>query len=243
MRFIHFADDTTVFASDSDINNVRATVNRELVGVDNCLKANRLSLNISKTSYMIISNQKNAIEIRIRDSILTKVSIVKFLGVTLDENLTFNDHVKNITTKVSKSVGVMRRLHCQLLADVMVKLYYSLVYSHLTYALLTWGSSELTNAAKIQCAHRRACKLLTDYNHRILTFHSIYDYFALLKAFNTNTLIYHQYFKDKLSSRQPSQMHNTRHRTNSNFNTPLFNHSKMSFVPGNSYMEENTKFA
>ena len=75
-------------------------MNRELVGVDNWLKANRLSLNVSKTSYMIISNQKNAIEIRIRDSILTKVSTVKFLGVTLDENLTFNDHVKNVTTDV-----------------------------------------------------------------------------------------------------------------------------------------------
>ena len=46
---------------------------------------------------MIISNHKNAIEIRIQDSILTKVSIVKFLGVTLDENLTFNDHVKNVS--------------------------------------------------------------------------------------------------------------------------------------------------
>ena len=127
MRFVHFADDTTVFASDCDINNVHATVNRELVGVDNWLKASRLSLNISKTSYLLISNQKNAIEIRIRDSILTKVSNVKFLGVTLDENLTFNDHVKNVTTKISKSVGVMRRLHCLLPADVIVKLHYSLV--------------------------------------------------------------------------------------------------------------------
>ena len=115
MRFVHFADDATVFASDSDINNVHATVNR--------VKANRLSLNISKISYIIISNQKNAIEIRIRDSILTKVSTVKFLGVTLDENFTFkrfNDHVKNVTTKISKFVGVMKRLHCQLPADVMV---------------------------------------------------------------------------------------------------------------------------
>ena len=49
MRFVYFADDTTVFASDSDVNNVHATVNRELVAVDNWLKANRLSLNISKT--------------------------------------------------------------------------------------------------------------------------------------------------------------------------------------------------
>ena len=103
----------------------------------------------------------------------------------------------------------------------MVKLYHYLVYSHLTYALLAWGRSGLTNAAKIECAHRRACKLLRDYNYRILTFHSIYDYFALLKAFNTNTLNFHQYFKDKLSSHQPSHMHNTRHRINSNFNTLL----------------------
>ena len=76
MHFVHFADDKTVFASDSVINNVHATVNTELVGVDNWLKANRLFLNISKTSYMIISNQKYAIDIRIRDSILTKVSTV-----------------------------------------------------------------------------------------------------------------------------------------------------------------------
>ena len=74
MRFVHFADDTTVFASNSDINDVHATVNRELVGVDNCLKADKLSLNTSKTSYMIISNQKIAIEIRIQDSVLKSLN-------------------------------------------------------------------------------------------------------------------------------------------------------------------------
>ena len=109
MRFVHFAADTTVFASGIDINNIHSALNRELVGVDNWLKANRVSLNVSKTSHMIISSQKNAIKIRIRDLILWKVSSVKFLGVTLDENLTFNDHVKNVTTKISMFVGVMRR--------------------------------------------------------------------------------------------------------------------------------------
>ena len=59
MRSVHFAEHTTVFESVSNINNVHATVNRELVGVDNWLKANRLSRNVSKTSYMIITNQKN----------------------------------------------------------------------------------------------------------------------------------------------------------------------------------------
>ena len=65
---------------------------------------------------------------------------------------------------------------------------------------------------KIECARRRACKLLTDYNQKILTFQSINDYFALLKDFNTNTLNFYQYFKDKLSSHQPFNMQNTRHR-------------------------------
>ena len=99
MCFVHFAGDATIFASDSDINNVHSTVNRELVGVDNWLKANKLSLNVSKTSYMIISNQKNVIDIRIWDSILTNISTIKFLGVTLDENLTINDHVKKSLLK------------------------------------------------------------------------------------------------------------------------------------------------
>ena len=105
LRFVHFVDDTTVFASDSDINGVHASVNRELVGVDNWLKSNRLSLNVSKTSYMIISNQKNALNINIRETILTKVSTVKFLGVTLNENLTIKDHVNKVTSNISKSVG------------------------------------------------------------------------------------------------------------------------------------------
>ena len=43
MLFVHFVDDTTVFA-----HNVHASLNRELVGVDNWLKTNRLSLNVSK---------------------------------------------------------------------------------------------------------------------------------------------------------------------------------------------------
>ena len=136
------------------------------------------------------------------------------LSNSLEENLTFNDHGKNVTTKISKSVGVMRRFHCQLPADVMVLLYYSLVYSHLTSALLAWGRSGLTNAAKIECAHRRARKLLTDYKNRFLTFHSIYDFFALLKAFNTNTLNYHQYFKKRiiLSSTISLAQHQTQNK-------------------------------
>ena len=50
----------------------------------------------------------------------------------------------------------------------------------MTYDLQARGRSGRTNASKIECAHRRGCKLLTDYNHRILTFHSIFKALTLL---------------------------------------------------------------
>ena len=94
--------------------------------------------------------------------------------------------------------------------------------------MLYWHGEDSgrTNNAKIRCAHRGTRKLLTDYNHKILTVHSIHDYFALVKTFNTNTLNFHQYLKKKLSSHQPSHVLNTRQRTNSNLISSLFNHSK-----------------
>ena len=65
---------------------------------------------------MIISNQKDTFDyITIRDLILTKVSAVKFLGDALDENLTFNDHVNKVTTKISKLASVMTLLPVALL--------------------------------------------------------------------------------------------------------------------------------
>ena len=87
MRFVHFADDTTVFASDSDINNVHATVNRELVGVDNWLKANRLSLNISKSSYMKISNHKMQLRLEFEIQFLQESQLSNSLALHLMKTL------------------------------------------------------------------------------------------------------------------------------------------------------------
>ena len=113
MRFVPFADDTTMFASDSDINNVHGTANRELVGVDDWLKANRLSRNVSKTSYMIISKEKNVIELEFEIQFLQNFKQSNSLALQLIKILLLlTDHVKNVTTKICKCVGVMRRLHC-----------------------------------------------------------------------------------------------------------------------------------
>ena len=99
LRFLQFAEDTTAFAPDIDFNNIHATVNRELVGVDNWLKTNWLSTLVQLyTNLKIIYNQKNAFDIKIRDSILTKLLTGYFFGVTLDENFTVNDNINKVST-------------------------------------------------------------------------------------------------------------------------------------------------
>ena len=128
-------------------------------------------------------------------------------------------------------------------ANVMVKLYYPLVYSHLTYALLAWGRSGRTSAANIECAHRRACKLLTDYNQKILILQSIYDYFALLNAFNTNSFINISKTNYLLINNLICTTSDTEQIVILILHYLSFKNPKMLFVPSNSYMEQPTKFA
>ena len=132
------------------------------------------------------------------------------LSVTLDdENLTFKDFVNKVTSKISNSVGVMRRLHCQLPANEMVKLLFLHLFPSDLCFILARRRSGHTNAAKIECVrdHANYSQNIT----KISEFFTQFMIFALLKAFNTNTRIFHKYFKDKLSFHQPSHMHNTRH--------------------------------
>ena len=99
-----------------------------------------------------------------------------------------------------------------------------MVYSYLTSALLAWGRSGHTNAAKIECAESRAPKLLTYYNRTILTLNLWLLCFN--KIFQRKYPEFSSIFQKQIIFSQPSHMHNTRHSTKCNFNALLFNHSK-----------------
>ena len=85
----------------------------------------------------------------------------KFLGVILDEKLTFKEHLATITSKVSKIVGLFYNLKKQFPLDVIHKLYYSLVYPHLNYCILAWGSAKRTYINPIILLQKRICRIIT----------------------------------------------------------------------------------
>ena len=93
---ILFADDTNMFMSSKDVHSLQTVINQELILVSKWLKVNKLSLNIKKTHFMIFSNKSDVcgqIDIRIDGEPIQAVGKTKFLGVIIDKNLTWKDHI------------------------------------------------------------------------------------------------------------------------------------------------------
>jgi retron-type reverse transcriptase len=106
LNFILFADDTNLFLSHNDLSFMRNTINSELLKLSEWFKANKLSINVQKSSYMIFkTRQKRYIpefSIEINNTKIKRVNEVVFLGVVLDENLSWKPHISHISRKISK---------------------------------------------------------------------------------------------------------------------------------------------
>ena len=113
LNFILFADDTNLFYSHSDIKYLFNIVNQELKLISKWFKENKLSLNFSKTKYTLFckANKTDNIPLKLPFLNINNVNInrednMKFLGVILDESLTWKKHIQTIETKIYKNLEV-----------------------------------------------------------------------------------------------------------------------------------------
>ena len=117
-------------------------INDELKDIVIWLRANRLSLIISKTHYMLFSNKKVIpanVTIEINGQPITWVSKTKFLGVIIDNKLTWKEYISYISGKVAKGIGIISKVRKYLNKNTLLDLYYSFIYPYLTYCNQVWG--------------------------------------------------------------------------------------------------------
>ena len=112
--------------------------------VNEWLEINKLSLNTEKTKYMIFHpHQKDITDVIPRlimnGTEIQRVEAFDFLGVTLDENLTWISHTDKVATKFYKYSGIINKLKNYLPPHILKALYNRLVQPHLNYAILVWG--------------------------------------------------------------------------------------------------------
>ena len=161
LKFILYADDTTLYISDSSLHEIIPIFNVELNHILNWTQANRISLNLSKTKYMIISTVKvniSGLESLILDgNKIERVNMFKFLGIIIDDRLLFRDHVIYTSAKLSRTLGILRKLY-YLPERTLLTLYYSLFNSVIMYGILIWGSSSKVFLNKILVAQKKNCQ-------------------------------------------------------------------------------------
>ena len=106
------------------------------------LLQNRLFPNTSKT-YLMFFNYNNTSpplpDVFFGSDTLTWVKNFKYLGMVIDNKLTFKLHVSHVQSKISRGVGILHRLSSFCGRDILVKLYYSLIYSHVIQNVIIWG--------------------------------------------------------------------------------------------------------
>jgi len=90
------------------------------------------------------------LNLKIQDLPIEKVSKFKSLGITLDSNLNWNEHVKELCNKLSRVNGVLRKLKNFLPSHVLLTIYNSLFQSHLSYGVTCWGFNSCSRLIKLQ---------------------------------------------------------------------------------------------
>jgi hypothetical protein len=169
LSFIIFADDTNLFASHSNLHDLHTIINEELALLTTWFKTNKLSLNINKTNYMLFSLREahsSNTKISIDNQYLQQVTSSKFLGVTVDEHLTWKTHINNIKIKVSRAAGILTKLKHILPKRTLITIYNSLVLSHLTYCNIVWGNTYNSRLKPLMTLQNKAIKAISFANYR-----------------------------------------------------------------------------
>ena len=123
-------------------------MNAELKKLVIWLQANKLSLNIDKTNYMIASQRKKIQPVKnlsIKSITIKRVFCINFYGVMTDANLSWPSHIYYIKNKISKSVGILCMARKMLKSNSLLALYYSFIYPYLNYCIKIWGSANVIN--------------------------------------------------------------------------------------------------
>ena len=198
-HFTLYADDTCFTVSDPDINVLHAKLSRELNNVYKWIKVNRLMLNIKKTHVMLFQNRSLAHDlepVKLGRNVIDRVKTTKFLGVTVDENLNWREHISNVSLTLSKITGILYCIRDNLSVESMLTLYYTLCYSKLMYCISIWGCtwpSFLNVLIRNQKSILRMIFYKRKYestemifsNQKLMKLSNIHKYFLLLDIFKS----------------------------------------------------------
>jgi len=192
-----FADDTTFQLSGNNIRELFDKVNNELEQASDWFNCNKLILNVSKTKFIVFgpNNKKinlNNLSLSIGGEILERIGndcptkSFKFVGVNIDENLSWNTHINKVKSKISFASLQISRLKNIFPTETLVNLYNGLFRPHMEFGLLAWGGAQPSKLKGLINCQKKCIRNInkSKYNSHtgpifkklnILKFHDLFD--------------------------------------------------------------------
>ena len=137
-------------------------MNFDLKNLSQWLKANKLSLNFTKTELIIFHSSSKKIDYNLRFKLdgkrLTPTTTVKYLGVLLDNHLLWSKQISHVTTKLNQAICILNKLRNNTSLKTLKMTYHSLFSTYLLYESQLWGITNVTNQNKIQKLENRALR-------------------------------------------------------------------------------------
>ena len=188
LKLILFADDTNLFRSGYKLDELCKEISIELSKLNLWFKVNKLSLNVSKTNFMVFGGRKKSetVTISINNSNIERVHFTKFLGVTIDANLDWKTHINQLVGKLSKCIYVLYKSSKVLGCSSLRILYCSLFLPYISYCCEVWGTTYKTNIHQIIMLQKKAIRIVCNkgrfehttplfYQQKILKFNDLVD--------------------------------------------------------------------
>ena len=156
-KVLMFADDTTIFFQYQCLSELTLTANTQLENVNKWLFANKLSLSINKTNYIIFQTPRckqstKQLNIILNNHALQRVCDTKFLDVVIHEHLSWKPYMEYLLKKISSSIYCIKEIKPFLDCKTLLLLYYTLVKSHILYCINSWCFGNEIMINKLQCA-------------------------------------------------------------------------------------------
>ena len=132
-----FADDTRIFCFGKNLEQLYRTMDEQLKSYYGWFDANKLSINVGKTNYMIFHKPRQVVydnELLINERPLQRVTNTRFLGITVQENLCWKLHCNYIC----KYIHLFYKIRNYVSVESLKLLYFALVYPHMTYCNTEW---------------------------------------------------------------------------------------------------------
>ena len=164
-----FADDTIVSNTHQNIDTLIDSTNIELLKLNDWTLANKLTIHAGKTKLLMVSNRirsQNDYSINLLNNLVSPVNHCKYLGVRIDNKLTFKDHIGYIIAKISRYTGILYKIRDNLPMKNRLDYYYAYIYPYLSYNTIIWGCAYPTHLQPLIIQQKRAVRTITNAGFR-----------------------------------------------------------------------------